>query len=303
VAASSLLALAIAANAKADDQLLAADSTSAEACAETCLDTASAGSEADASENSGLIAETSVASESTSTVGADADESSGSEGVPLADDTAVTTDPSGDAEPPPPVTETLPEVSPPVEVPPPVDINPATDVPAPAEVSPPAEVPLPTETTAPVTPSDVVPKELAEGSRTLDPQAAPSRPSIVVIDGPGAGSIPINPPVLVLRQPSAAQSSRQSSANPPEAASSGDRSSGWTPESPRVPFPPSGPSAPAPGVAASAGAPGGGTFFMGFAVLVAAMSVGVSVRLSRRQLPSVAVWRPVAFVSPSERPG
>jgi hypothetical protein len=312
LAASSLLALAIAANAKADDQVVASDSTSTEACVETCLDTASAGSEGDAPAASGLTADNGETLDPATT-----DEGgavpSGPDEVGPADDSPVTTDPSGDSEPPPPVTETLPEAPPPVEappveapppveVPPPVDITPATDVPAPAEVSPPAEVLPPTETTASVTPSDVVPQELAVGSTTLDPQAAPPRPSIVVIDGPVVGSIPINPLVLALQRPSAAQSSGRSSATP--APSSGGRSSsGWTPESPRLPFPPSGPSAPAPGVAASAGAPGAGTFFLGFAVLVAAMSVGVSVRLSRRQLPSVAVWRPVAFVSPTERPG
>jgi hypothetical protein len=312
LAASSLLALAIAANAKADDQLVS-DSTSTEACAETCLDTASAGAEGDAPEASGLTADNGETLDPLTTDEGGA-EPSGSDEVGPADDSPVTTDPSGDSEPPPPVTETLTEAPPSVEappveapppvVPPPVDITPATDVPAPAEVSPPAEVLPPTETTASVTPSDVVPQELAEGSTTLEPQAAPPRPSIVVIDGPVVGSIPINPLVLALQRPSAAQSSGRSSATPPAAPSSGGRSSsGWTPESPRLPFPPSGPSAPAPGVAASAGAPGAGTFFLGFAVLVAAMSVGVSVRLSRRQLPSVAVWRPVAFVSPTERPG
>jgi hypothetical protein len=81
------------------------------------------------------------------------------------------------------------------------------------------------------------------------------------------------------------------------------RSSGPSPGSPNAPFSPMAPSAPSPGTSVPGGGSGGGSFFSGFAVLVAAMSVGAVARLSRRQIPSVAVWCPVAFVSPLERPG
>jgi hypothetical protein len=73
----------------------------------------------------------------------------------------------------------------------------------------------------------------------------------------------------------------------------------YTPDAPRIP---TGPSAPSP-APLSGGGSGTSVFFTGFAALVAALSFGAARRQSRRLIPAVAVWRPVALVSPLERPG
>lgn len=74
------------------------------------------------------------------------------------------------------------------------------------------------------------------------------------------------------------------------------------PGTPGAPPIPTGPSAPSP-AGLSGGPSGTAFFFSGFAALVAALSFGAARRQSRRLIPAVAVWRPVAFVSPLERPG
>jgi hypothetical protein len=89
------------------------------------------------------------------------------------------------------------------------------------------------------------------------------------------------------------------SAGPPAAPEAAPP--GLGPLSPTVPSSPS----PATGgaTAFSPGGSGGGFSQVFLAALVAALTVGVAHRFTRRLIPLVAVWRPAAPVSPLERPG
>jgi hypothetical protein len=80
-------------------------------------------------------------------------------------------------------------------------------------------------------------------------------------------------------------------------ASAGDAPAAPVPLAPTAPAP----SSPAGASAFSGGGSGG--FLFGFAALAAAWSLGAATGLTRRLIPLVAPGRPVALVSPHERPG
>jgi hypothetical protein len=202
------------------------------------------------------------------------------DGSPVADGTSGST-----ADPPP--TDTVP---PPTDtVPPPTDtVPPPTDtVPPPTDtVPPPTDSGL--EPGLPITqPHDGVPGPSPDGSPVVPPPVSDALVAIVF------GSPDSAPPV---NDPSGRSSGVTSGVTTAPGHSRG------APGKPSLPSDSPGPSAPS-APAGSGGAPGGGFFFSGFAALVAAVCFGLAGRSSRRLIPSVVAWQPVAFVSLPERPG
>lgn len=70
-----------------------------------------------------------------------------------------------------------------------------------------------------------------------------------------------------------------------------------------VPLAPTAPAPSSPAGASAFSGGGSGGFLFGFAALAAAWSLGAATGLTRRLIPLVAPGRPVALVSPHERPG
>jgi hypothetical protein len=244
----------------------------------------------------------------------------------VVDDTAAEsdgTDPSpsvGDAE----ESSTPPAESPtrddgvvgePAEDSPPAVTEPAQSQPPPVvDVTEPAAAPDAGGTTLPDPSAPFVPPATADST---DESAAPGqdRGAGDAPIGSPLGSLPWSESVSLLLNPFALSASTvlggAATALParPPGESNGSRGTtrsrtghaDGTPDTPGAP-PVPGPSAPSP-----AGLSGGGSgtafFFSGFAALVAALSFGAARRQSRRLIPAVAVWRPVALVSPLERPG
>lgn len=212
---------------------------------------------------------------------------------------AETTPPAGtDAETP------VASSEPPIESTPPVEAPPAPTEPeaAPVESSAPAEPTTPVELVAGgETPIEAVPPSDPASS------AADQRPSIVVIAAPS----PL-PPLAFLGAPELAVPGIKPS--PSASARTGGPRGGDLSKAPPVSARPAldgliprSPTTPAPSPvtgALSLSAAGTGTAFSNaLAALVAALTVGVAYRLTRRLVPLVAVWRPAAPVFPLERPG
>jgi hypothetical protein len=218
---------------------------------------------------------------------------------------------------------------PPTEVVPPGPLPPAEPVPpveeVPSAAPPPAEpdggvVVDPVPPIAPGVPTEPVSSDPTAGANTggLDP-------------GPAPVDLPKQPQVLVpfeqldqISHPSdllelIASEDRETSLGSPlpakasrssvpvrgftredgrsDPASAGDRPAAPVPLAPTAPAP----SSPAGASAFSGGGSGG--FLFGFAALAAAWSLGAATGLTRRLIPLVAPGRPVALVSPHERPG
>ena len=235
--------------------------------------------------------------------------------VPGPSDPPDGTDPSGSGEPP--------VAEPPVEAPPvpdepavsPPDAGvPPTEVPAPVEEPAPPVEPMPPETPVGL-PEESVPPVAAE---PLPTGMFADGPPIVVVDPPpsfatfsrllemldseGSGSLPSATTEQFTapdgRDNGPATSGRAS--EPAGPASAQLAPGGLSPLSPTTPTSPS----PLSGTAGFApGGSGGGFSPIFLAALVAALTVGVARRFTRRLIPLVAVWRPAAPVSPLERPG
>jgi hypothetical protein len=129
------------------------------------------------------------------------------------------------------------------------------------------------------------------------PAQAPGELIPLIVEGLEQGA----PPHDWLAPAASPADAHPASATP--AHRSGSRQSDGSPGKSNTPLPPGGPSAPSPGAAAAGGGPGNGFSFECFAALVAAISVGVVRRRSRRSSLSTAVWYPVALGSLPEQPG
>jgi hypothetical protein len=189
----------------------------------------------------------------------------------------------------------------PIDPTPPVEVTPVEPLP-PEVVTPPEEVVLPIEEEPLLTPTvdgqppfiDVaqpLPLDtLAIFFERLDSKGAASLP--------GSGTEPFVPAPGRASEPATGGSASESAGRSavPEAAPRG-----------LGPLSPIGPSSPSPATggatAVASGGSGGGFNPVFLAALVAALTVGVAHRFTRRLIPLVAVWRPAAPVSPLERPG
>lgn len=191
--------------------------------------------------------------------------------------------------------------APPIEPEPPVVITPIEPVPP--------EVPAPVEEVVPPVLEEPVPTPSADQEAIVVIAAEPGPLDTLAIfferlDPDGSGSLPGSttepfvPAPGRASEPATSGGASEPAGKPavPEAAPRG-----------LGPLSPIGPSSPSPATggatAVSAGSAGGGFSQIFLAALVAALTVGVAHRFTRRLIPLVAVWRPAAPVSPLERPG
>jgi hypothetical protein len=209
---------------------------------------------------------------------------------------------------------------------PPVDTPPAPDEPA---ASPPDAGALPTDSV----PVEVLPETVPpEGAGTppeevtppvteepLPTASAPGGLDPIVVVGPGPALDFASYLEMLDSQGSGSSTSPTDPFVPAHGRAAEPATSGHASESsgrPAVPkaaprrlgpLSPIGPSSPSPApggaTAVSSSGSGGGFSQIFLAALVAALSVGVAHRFTRRLIPLVAVWRPAAPVSPLERPG
>jgi hypothetical protein len=208
--------------------------------------------------------------------------------------------PAPEPAPSPPVVEAPPppdgSVAEPPPPPPPVAPPPPLTLPPPVAVTEPSPTPVATSpdgSTAGTTGADVSPPP-PPGTGESIVKTVPA--ALVVVDAPEELASGGN--VLAT-----AGGDADSAGSAGRSGPSGERHLP-TPGSPKPPPLPREPSAPSPGGGGSSGgSSGNGLLFSGFAALVAVLGFGAPRRLSRRLIPSVAVWQPVALVSPLERPG
>jgi hypothetical protein len=171
------------------------------------------------------------------------------------------------------------------------------DLPAPA-VEPEQPI-LPIDVGSDAASPDLDPSpSLAPAPEVGPPAQAPGDLIPLIMEGLEQGAPPLD-----WLAPASANPADAHPASAKPADRSGSRQSDGSPGKSNTPLPPSGPSAPSPGAAAAGGGPGNGFSFECFAALVAAISIGVVRRRSRRSSLSTAVWCPVAFVSLPEQPG
>ena len=232
---------------------------------------------------------------------------------------------SGGTIPESPVDSTPPptEVVPPGPLPPVEPVPPVEEVPGAAP--PPAEpdggvVVDPVPPIAPGVPSEPVSSDPTAGPNTggLDPGPAPvdlpeQPPALVPFEQLNQNS---HPPDLLELIASDAREASLGSPLPARASRSSVPVRGFTREDGRsdpasagdgpaapVPLAPTAPAPSSPAGASAFSGGGSGGFLFGFAALAAAWSLGAATGLTRRLIPLVAPGRPVALVSPHERPG
>jgi hypothetical protein len=203
-----------------------------------------------------------------------------------------------------PVTDPVPPTDTPVTDPvPPTDQTSPTDTPVtdpvpPTDPAPPVDEPAPPP--PPPTAVDPGPPIIQPGSphdSTGVQEVSPDSPQIEV-------AIPVSDAlVAILEGPRPAPAPLMNETADHSGPVTASEHSRGAPGEPRFPSGPTGPSSPGSMPSGGGGAPAGGFFFSGFAALVAAVCFGLASRTSRRLIPSVAEWQPVAVVSLPERPG